>query len=162
MKKKYDVFEKLPKMNWMITKEQKKISNYICTKAKTVFRGRTYEVWYTELIPISSGPWKFNGLPGLILQAKDLQGIYSWELKSLLYPYNNSEINLDNALKDNPKYKKISFANFDKIKIEAIKNKIDIIKARNSNRQGMKANFEYSTSEEKEPINELRTTSYFE
>ncbi len=40
-----------------------------CKKATTNFRGRYWEVWYTEDIPISQGPWKLCGLPGMILKA---------------------------------------------------------------------------------------------
>jgi GLPGLI family protein len=40
-----------------------------CHYAKTKFRGREWKVWFTEEIPVSLGPWKLNGLPGLILKA---------------------------------------------------------------------------------------------
>ena len=33
-----------------------------CKKATTNFRGRYWEVWYTEDIPISQGPWKLCGI----------------------------------------------------------------------------------------------------
>ena len=81
--KKFAVEEPLPEMKWELLEEKKKIGNYNCEKAKTVFRGRMYEVWYTPEIPLSSGPWKFNGLPGLVLSARDIQGIYSWEAISV-------------------------------------------------------------------------------
>ena len=42
-----------------------------CKKATTNFRGRYWEVWYTEDIPISQGPWKLCGLPGMILISKE-------------------------------------------------------------------------------------------
>ena len=40
-----------------------------CKKATTNFRGRYWEAWYTEEIPIGQGPWKLCGLPGMILKA---------------------------------------------------------------------------------------------
>lgn len=40
-----------------------------CHYATTKFRGREWKVWFTEGIPVSLGPWKLNGLPGLILEA---------------------------------------------------------------------------------------------
>ena len=64
-----------------VSKSEKKINNYLCKNAQTYFRGRVYEVWYTEELPISLGPWKFNGLPGLILSAYDKEGVYKWEVK---------------------------------------------------------------------------------
>ena len=161
LKKKYAVSESLPKMTWKLTNETKKIKNYTCKKATTIFRGRSYEVWYTEKIPISIGPWKFNGLPGLILSVQDKEGIYKWEVKSISYPYVNTKLDINSLIKENTKFKKISFKDFDKTRIDAIKSKIQTIKARNSDRSGMNATFEYNTEQEKEPINEWRSQKEF-
>ena len=57
--------ESLPHFSWNITEEQKTIDNYVCQKATCTFGGRTYEAWFAPDIPISDGPWKFYGLPGL-------------------------------------------------------------------------------------------------
>ncbi|MFD2551858.1 GLPGLI family protein [Bizionia sediminis] len=57
--------------NWKITNETKKIGTYLAYKAQTNFRGRLYNAWFTYGIPLSYGPWKFHGLPGLILEIKD-------------------------------------------------------------------------------------------
>lgn len=54
-------------IRWNILDETKKIHNYTCQKAETTFRGRNYEAWFTTDIPIPDGPWKFRGLPGLIV-----------------------------------------------------------------------------------------------
>jgi GLPGLI family protein len=56
---------------WEITLDTALIFNYLCQKANVNFRGRNYEVWFTPEIPINDGPWKFFGLPGLILQVND-------------------------------------------------------------------------------------------
>lgn len=63
--------EKTPVINWVITDETKKIKEYNCHKATTHFRGRNYIVWFTTEIPIVDGPWKFKGLPGLIVDLAD-------------------------------------------------------------------------------------------
>jgi GLPGLI family protein len=68
---------------WQITEEQKKIMNYTCTKATTTFRGRDYEAWFTKDIPLSNGPWKFGGLPGLIMEVYDSEKIYKYELSEI-------------------------------------------------------------------------------
>lgn len=56
---------------WTIHSDSKNISGFSCKKATTTFRGRNYEVWFTPEIPVNFGPWKLNGLPGLILLATD-------------------------------------------------------------------------------------------
>lgn len=58
-------------MHWMMTDETKYISDVSCKKATTIFKGRSYTVWYADDIPIMNGPWKLGGLPGLILEAYD-------------------------------------------------------------------------------------------
>ncbi|WP_086029611.1 GLPGLI family protein [Tenacibaculum holothuriorum] len=63
--------EQLPKINWKITDEFKKIGEYKCQKATGYFRGRTYTTWFANKIPVPFGPWKLQGLPGLIIEVKD-------------------------------------------------------------------------------------------
>lgn len=58
--------------NWSILDEFKKIGNYNVQKAITKFRGRNYEAWFTNEIPVFYGPWKFNNLGGLILEVYDI------------------------------------------------------------------------------------------
>jgi hypothetical protein len=58
-------------ISWELLNETKNISSFNCQKARGNFRGRTYTVWFTNEIPVSLGPWKLNGLPGLILEATD-------------------------------------------------------------------------------------------
>ena len=79
----YRYQEKLPEIEWEITSEEKKIFDYNCQKAICNFRGRTYEAWFTVEIPVSDGPWKFYGLPGLILELYDTQKHYSFEFAGI-------------------------------------------------------------------------------
>jgi hypothetical protein len=58
-------------ISWELLNETKNIMSFKCQKAQGNFRGRTYTVWFTNDIPVSMGPWKLNGLPGLILEATD-------------------------------------------------------------------------------------------
>ena len=59
------------------------LQGYACMQAVCHFRGRTYRAWFTPEIPVSEGPWKFNGLPGLILKVQDEAGHYTFELIGL-------------------------------------------------------------------------------
>lgn len=68
--------ESLPLIDWEIKPEYKTLSDLHCQKAVGYFRGRTYTVWFTESIPVNFGPWKLQGLPGLILEAKDDKGMF--------------------------------------------------------------------------------------
>ncbi len=71
---KYLIESELPSINWTIASETKTIQNYTCQKATTIFKGRHYVAWFCPDLPYSNGPWKLGGLPGLILEAYDLNG----------------------------------------------------------------------------------------
>ncbi len=70
----------LNNFKWTISNEKKVLLKYNCIKATTKFRGRVYEAWFTEDIPLQNGPWKFCGLPGLIVKVNDAENIYTFEL----------------------------------------------------------------------------------
>ena len=63
---------------WELLPDTATILTYTCYKATCRFRGRDYEAWYTPEIPRSEGPWKLQGLPGLILKASDSQQHYTF------------------------------------------------------------------------------------
>lgn len=63
---------------WIVGDSTKQILGYNCKKAVCDFRGRHWIVWFVEDIPIKEGPWKLNGLPGLILKAYDSKMDYHY------------------------------------------------------------------------------------
>jgi len=63
--------EDKPEFKWTIDKDTTTILGYTCQKAITTFRGRNYIAWFAPEIPSNNGPWKFGGLPGLILKISD-------------------------------------------------------------------------------------------
>lgn len=67
-------------INWNILNEKKEILSYPTQKATTSFGGRTWTAWFTTSIPFSEGPYKFYGLPGLILKIYDSTNSHSYEL----------------------------------------------------------------------------------
>lgn len=63
--------EAIPQLNWQMHEEEKEVAGYNCKKATTSFGGRDYTAWYAPTIELHNGPYKFNGLPGLILSIYD-------------------------------------------------------------------------------------------
>jgi GLPGLI family protein len=84
----------LPSSKWVMTAESKKIGAYTCYKAlltrevpqrvfgfgrqsennddsKPKMKKVNIEAWFTPQIPVSTGPYKHGGLPGLILEVSD-------------------------------------------------------------------------------------------
>ncbi|MBW8361731.1 MAG: GLPGLI family protein [Kaistella sp.] len=68
-------------MEWKILPETATIGDYKTQKAETNFAGRTWFAWFTSEIPFQDGPYKFSGLPGLIVKVEDSKGDYSFDLK---------------------------------------------------------------------------------
>lgn len=64
-------FEDFIELKWKFHQEKLKIGGYSCNKATTQFEGREWTAWYTTDIPLSLGPYKFHGLPGLIIKLSD-------------------------------------------------------------------------------------------
>jgi len=71
--------ESIPVQNWAISNETLTVAGYSCQKATCRFRGREYTAWFTTDIPINNGPWKFGGLPGLILKVYDKDKLFTFE-----------------------------------------------------------------------------------
>ena len=67
----YEGSEPTPDIAWTLTDDTLTVSSYLCQQATATFRGVEWNVWYTEEIPSSSGPWRLLGLPGLILKAEN-------------------------------------------------------------------------------------------
>ena len=78
----YKVSEDRP-INWTISTEKKKIGEFQTQKATTHFAGRNWIAWFTADVPIQDGPYKFSGLPGLIVEIADEKNSHKIELKGL-------------------------------------------------------------------------------
>ncbi len=59
----------MAKPKWKILNEIKEIAGYLCMKAETrdTVHNRVIHAWFTNGIPVQSGPEGFDGLPGMIL-----------------------------------------------------------------------------------------------
>lgn len=76
----YPIADTLFGFEWIYTGQQKVIENLPCSKALCIWRGRAYAASYTEEIPLPEGPWKFGGLPGLIVELYDEEKNFYWKL----------------------------------------------------------------------------------
>jgi GLPGLI family protein len=61
----------MPVINWKISDDTATFDGLHCQKATCHFRGRDYIVWFCPDLPVHTGPWKLNGLPGVIVDAHD-------------------------------------------------------------------------------------------
>ncbi|NHN26336.1 GLPGLI family protein [Flavobacterium jejuense] len=76
-------YEIAKNISWEFSDETKVISNYTCNKATAFFRGRKYTAWFTTELPINQAPWKFNNLPGLVLQIHDDSTQFIWSVSKI-------------------------------------------------------------------------------
>jgi len=86
--------EDLTPQNWEILDDTTTIAGYSCQKAVCDYRGRSYEAWFSSEIPISEGPWKFYGLPGLIIKLYDTQHHYEFDIEEFKSVKNTIDINI--------------------------------------------------------------------
>lgn len=109
------------KMNWDIATQVSDFNSYKVQKATMKFGGRTWTAWFAPEIKISDGPYKFFGLPGLILKLEDDKGDYRFSFVK--------KISIENAFTENvnPDARKSTRINFqgDKasVRMEMVKNK---------------------------------------
>ena len=67
----YLVEEPMPAIHWKISGDKANFGDLHCQKATCHFKGRDYTAWFCPDLPVRVGPWKLNGLPGVILEAHD-------------------------------------------------------------------------------------------
>lgn len=72
--------DSVPSLEWNFSNgDTETILGYECSRATTEFAGRIYTAWFTTEIPLPFGPYKFCGLPGLILKIEDAEQQFAWE-----------------------------------------------------------------------------------
>ena len=85
-----------PQISWSIVEEYRLIQNHACQKAVASFRGRKYTAWFTKEIAIADGPWKFFGLPGLIMDIYDAKGQVKIYVSKIEFPTKEEVPNFKN------------------------------------------------------------------
>jgi len=97
-------------IDWELTSDKKEIQGLICNKATTTFRGRNWTVWYCPQIPVVYGPWKFYGLPGLMMELTEDTNRFAFVLTEIIEEAvtNVKDLNLK-------KFKQVDIKTFDEL-----------------------------------------------
>jgi GLPGLI family protein len=100
----YFIHDNVEKPVWTIDESNtKKILGYNCIKATGIFRGAKITAWFTKDLPYSAGPFKFYGLPGLILDVReDDKGYNIWKAEKIELTV-DPKINFSPQFPDYPK-----------------------------------------------------------
>lgn len=77
------IVENQKKMDWKITSETEKIGEFTTQKATAKMYGRTWNAWFASALPFQDGPYKFSGLPGLIVKIEDTSKSHILTLKEV-------------------------------------------------------------------------------
>ena len=67
----YAITGAMPAIDWKTTGDTATFGGLHCQKATGHFKGRDYTAWFCPDLPVRTGPWKLNGLPGVIVDARD-------------------------------------------------------------------------------------------
>ena len=89
------------KPEWKIFPDKEKIGEYDAQKATTDFGGRKWMAWFATDIPVNDGPYKFYGLPGLIVKVEDITGSHVMTLvgNKSFQPVEEKDLQLPNEIK---------------------------------------------------------------
>jgi GLPGLI family protein len=86
-------------VKWDVTDIVDKQNGYPAQKAVAEFGGRVWTAWFTKEIPLSDGPYKFSGLPGLIVKLEDDKGDYKFDFVKKITVKNAFEEQLNSEAK---------------------------------------------------------------
>lgn len=108
----YRYSDNIPSFAWQIHPEYKTILNSRCQKATGKYMGRIYEAWFATDLSAKAAPWKFYGLPGLVMEAYDSRqqytftalGIQTCSGKMALFPVRHFKTTKDKFLKEQALY----------------------------------------------------------
>lgn len=92
-------------LKWTIYKDTKVYAGYKTRKAITTAYGRKWIAWYTEDLPLNFGPYKFCGLPGIIVNMYDEKGEYYLTLTQFKKKVKQIDLPKDKSYKNFTKQK---------------------------------------------------------
>ena len=68
------------KIEWKLGSEKKRIGEFECQNAFCIVGKRKFEAWFTSSIHLNEGPYRFKGLPGLIIEISDDKKYFQFSL----------------------------------------------------------------------------------
>ncbi|MBW8523796.1 GLPGLI family protein [Chryseobacterium chendengshani] len=121
-------------LKWEILPDIMKIGQFTAQKAQTEVFGRKWIAWFSKDYPIQDGPYKFHGLPGLIIKIEDITHSHIFELKGVKKLNNKEKWSSENERKN---AKKNIIVNEKKFKKAFIEDRNDPMKTWNNSAGGM-------------------------
>ena len=97
--------------NWVIQDSSKLILGHECQKAVCQYRGHCWTAWFAMDIPITDGPWKLCGLPGLIMEATTEDNSHAFKLLGM-EKVSKKPIVFSKTYVGNNKFEKTTFEKF--------------------------------------------------
>lgn len=97
--------------NWVIQDSSKLILGHECQKAVCQYRGHCWTAWFAMDIPITDGPWKLCGLPGLIMEATSEDNSHAFKLLGM-ERVSKEPIVFSKTYVGNNKFEKTTFEKF--------------------------------------------------
>lgn len=161
----YFVISSEDKINWKIQKETKELQGIILQKATAQYGGRDWIAWFTMIFPIQEGPYKFRGLPVLIIELYDSEKrFHYWMTKSINLPqkFDTSDfLEVRYGKKPIP----ISLKQYHKIKLDSYHNVVkelgDFVEKGNSIASDKELNTKESILKEKREIQQRIKNYHF-
>lgn len=94
MSNKYTFTEPMGQFIWELHDDTDSINGFFVRKATCGYSGRNWIAWYAPEIPVSDGPYTFNGLPGLILNLYDTDNHYVFSFLSIEVPFKKMYVDM--------------------------------------------------------------------
>ncbi len=110
--------EPLPPLDWTLTDSVKTVCGYTCHQAKAGLYGRVWTVWYAPELPLSYGPYVLGGLPGLILEAVDADGIFHFTAVGIGQAPENTKVEFGPSLEEPVKCTRKKYLSLRKLRAE--------------------------------------------
>jgi len=153
----YLVEQPLPAIKWAIQKDTMSFGTLHAQKATTHFKGRDYTAWFCPDLPFNNGPWKLNGLPGLILEASDSK-------KEVQFKFNSFEdiSNLNQSILPPADDIKTTLQDLTRLKETRVKDPMGFIKASNggnASRRGINSVMDSIDQSKVTSVNVVKSTS---